>query len=144
MPSMASFNNIFYVKTIFGMNYDWLRQNYGSNNCTMSAASKNERIKKGPPRMGWPFSLYDAWRCPTLTWGDPTLPSALSGFTSEFGMGSGGSHSLWSSGKLWMHQPFGWPPLTLWQSDEWRLCSFNVYALYTNFCISVQSIACPS
>ena len=31
--------------------------------------------------------------------GAPTLPSALSGFTSEFGMGSGGSHSLWSSGE---------------------------------------------
>ena len=31
--------------------------------------------------------------------GNPTLPSALSGFTAEFGMGSGGAHSLWSSGK---------------------------------------------
>ena len=28
--------------------------------------------------------------------GNPTLPSALSGFTSEFGKGSGGSHLLWS------------------------------------------------
>ena len=27
-----------------------------------------------------------AWRCPTLTWGSPTLPSALFRFTSEFGM----------------------------------------------------------
>ncbi|CAN0448989.1 unnamed protein product, partial [Ectocarpus fasciculatus] len=35
---------------------------------------------------------------PTLAWGDPTLPSALSGFTSEFGKGSGGSRVLWSSG----------------------------------------------
>ena len=26
------------------------------------------------------------WRCPTLTWGYPTLPSALQRFTSEFGM----------------------------------------------------------
>jgi hypothetical protein len=32
---------------------------------------------------------------------------ALSSFTSEFGMGSGGSHSLWSSGKPMMHQPTG-------------------------------------
>ncbi len=31
--------------------------------------------------------------------GTPTLPSALSGFTAEFGMGSGGAHSLWSSGE---------------------------------------------
>ena len=30
--------------------------------------------------------------------GNPTLPSALSGFTSEFEMESGGSHLLWSSG----------------------------------------------
>ena len=41
-----------------------------------------------------------SWRCPTLTWGDPTLPSALSVFTSEFGMGSGGSRSLLPPGKL--------------------------------------------
>ncbi|VAW59997.1 hypothetical protein MNBD_GAMMA08-2960, partial [hydrothermal vent metagenome] len=27
-----------------------------------------------------------SWQCPTLTWGDPTLPSALTRFTSEFGM----------------------------------------------------------
>ena len=35
---------------------------------------------------------------PALTWGDPTLPTALNGFTSEFGMESGGSRSLLSSG----------------------------------------------
>ena len=40
-----------------------------------------------------------AWRCPTLTWGDPTLPSALNRFTTEFGMVSGGSNSLWSPSK---------------------------------------------
>ena len=45
------------------------------------------------------FNL-NAWRCPTLTWGDPTLPSALSVFTSEFEMESGGSHSLMLPGKL--------------------------------------------
>ncbi len=36
---------------------------------------------------GWAFHLFDAWQFPTLTWGDPTLPSALRRFTSEFGMG---------------------------------------------------------
>ena len=41
-----------------------------------------------------------AWRCPTLTWGDPTLPSALLRFTTEFGMGSGGSITLWSPSKF--------------------------------------------
>ena len=40
------------------------------------------------------------WRCPTLTWGNPTLPSALIRFTSEFGMESGGSKSLWSPSKF--------------------------------------------
>ncbi len=41
-----------------------------------------------------------AWRCPTLTWGNPTLPSALLCFTSEFGMESGGSTMLWSPSKF--------------------------------------------
>ena len=36
------------------------------------------------------------WRCPTLTWGNPTLPSALRHFTSEFGMESGRTTALWS------------------------------------------------
>ncbi|WP_288398527.1 hypothetical protein, partial [uncultured Serratia sp.] len=27
-------------------------------------------------------ALFDAWQCPTLAWGDPTLPSALRRFTS--------------------------------------------------------------
>ena len=39
-----------------------------------------------------------AWQCPTFAWGDPTLSSALSVFTSEFGKGSGGSRSLWPPG----------------------------------------------
>ncbi len=41
-----------------------------------------------------------AWRCPTLTWGDPTLPSALLRFTSEFGMDSGGTTALRSPSKF--------------------------------------------
>jgi hypothetical protein len=39
-------------------------------------------------------ALFDAWQFPTLAWGDPTLPSALRRFTSEFGMGSGGTTAL--------------------------------------------------
>ena len=35
--------------------------------------------------------------------GNATLPSALVCFTSEFGMGSGGSRPLWSSGKTVDH-----------------------------------------
>ena len=37
---------------------------------------------------------FGAWQFPTLAWGDPTLPSALRRFTSEFGMGSGGTTAL--------------------------------------------------
>ena len=40
------------------------------------------------------FMYLVTWRCPTLTWGYPTLPSALQRFTSEFGMVSGGSTAL--------------------------------------------------
>ena len=46
-------------------------------------------------------TLYlDAWQFPTLAWGDPTLPSALRRFTSEFGMGSGGTAALRPPGKF--------------------------------------------
>ncbi len=45
-------------------------------------------------------ALIDAWQFPTLTWGDPTLPSALQRFTSEFGMDSGGSAALWPPSKF--------------------------------------------
>ncbi len=47
-----------------------------------------------------PFALFDAWQFPTLAWGDPTLPSALRRFTSEFGMGSGGTTALSPPGKF--------------------------------------------
>ncbi len=45
-------------------------------------------------------ALINAWQFPTLTWGDPTLPSALQRFTSEFGMDSGGSAALWPPSKF--------------------------------------------
>ena len=43
---------------------------------------------------------FDAWQFPTLAWGGPTLPSALRRFTSEFGMGSGGTTALKPPGKF--------------------------------------------
>ncbi len=61
---------------------------------------------RAPPKIKKPLSkstgafVFKAWRCPTLTWGDPTLPSALSSFTSEFEMGSGGSYLLLPPDKL--------------------------------------------
>ena len=55
---------------------------------------------KNPAPYGTGFFLIDAWQFPTLTWGDPTLPSALRRFTSEFGMGSGGTTALKPPGKF--------------------------------------------
>ena len=49
---------------------------------------------KSPELMFRAFGWFDARQCPTLAWGDPTLPSALRRFTSEFGMGSGGTTAL--------------------------------------------------
>ncbi len=49
--------------------------------------------------------LIDAWQFPTLAWGDPTLPSALRRFTSEFGMGSGGTTALLPPGKFCFIRP---------------------------------------
>ena len=42
---------------------------------------------------------FDAWQCPTLTRETPALPSAMHRFTSEFGMGSGGTSALLPPGK---------------------------------------------
>ena len=61
--------------------------------------NENTETQKGHP-FGWPFHWFDAWQFPTLTWGDPTLPSALRRFTSEFGMGSGGTTALKPPGKF--------------------------------------------
>ena len=58
--------------------------------------------------------LFNAWQFPTLTWGDPTLPSALQRFTSEFGMGSGGTAALWPPSKfgfITRFFPFGQSPV---------------------------------
>ncbi|MCK6795569.1 hypothetical protein L8P21_09400, partial [Enterobacter kobei] len=55
-----------------------LRENFKERNKTQS---------KKPRTLRYGVLLFDAWQFPTLTWGDPTLPSALRRFTSEFGMG---------------------------------------------------------
>ena len=51
------------------------------------------------------FAKFDAWQFTTLAWGDPTLPSALRRFTSEFGMGSGGTTALRPPGKFCFINP---------------------------------------
>ncbi len=60
------------------------------------------QIKQRPCLATGPFVLFDAWQFPTLAWGDPTLPSALRRFTSEFGMGSGGTTALRPPGKFFV------------------------------------------
>ena len=73
--------------------------------CAAGAPEGLSRTKVGckskAPAPFWGAGAFDvgAWQCPTFAWGSPTLSSALSSFTSEFGMGSGGSHSLWPPGK---------------------------------------------
>ena len=62
-------------------------------------AGRTTETQKAHPT-GWALHLFDAWQFPTLTWGDPTLPSALRRFTSEFGMGSGGTTALLPPGKF--------------------------------------------
>ena len=56
--------------------------------------------KKAPDSRPGLFHWFDAWQFPTLAWGVPTLPSALRRFTSEFGMGSGGTTALLPPGKF--------------------------------------------
>ena len=62
------------------------------------------RRKKTPNFRSGLLHLFDAWQFPTLAWGDPTLPSALRRFTSEFGMGSGGTTALKPPGKFFMQK----------------------------------------
>ena len=65
-----------------------------------SAQFTRKTQAKNPGPCGPGFFFIDAWQFPTLTWGDPTLPSALRRFTSEFGMGSGGTTALKPPGKF--------------------------------------------
>ena len=71
----------------------------------MAARLAEKHKNKRPSLPTEPFVLFDAWQFPTLTWGDPTLPSALRRFTSEFGMGSGGTTALSPPGKFCFTSP---------------------------------------
>ncbi len=68
--------------------------------CTEAFSITDTAYKKAPCFRMRLFRLYDAWQFPTLAWGGPTLPSALRRFTSEFGMGSGGTTALQPPGKF--------------------------------------------
>ena len=68
--------------------------------CLYLLVFTKSQTAKSPVRQYRAFHLFDAWQFPTLAWGDPTLPSALRRFTSEFGMGSGGTTALVPPGKF--------------------------------------------
>ena len=80
----------------------------------LTAKHKNKR----PSLSTGPFVLFDAWQFPTLTWGDPTLPSALRRFTSEFGMGSGGTTALSPPGKFCFTSPSYDALINLYQAEN--------------------------
>src|SRR5690606_42000283 len=73
----------------------------------------------------------------TLTWGSPTLPSAMHRFTSEFGMGSGGSNALWSSSNSVAAQVLS-PHSEKGEKDRksTRLNSSHVKSSYAVFCLN--------
>ena len=58
-----------------------------------------------------------------------TLPLARSGFTSEFGKGSGGSHSLWSPDKLVEFAFLRLLEFVVFAKLEFCLCHFYVDAV---------------
>ena len=68
----------------------------------LNILSKNPHIKKSPSALsGGGFRINEL----AMTYShmdNSTLPSALRGFTSEFGKGSGGSLLLWSPAQLFM------------------------------------------
>ena len=75
------------------------------NGAEMRGYVADRRRKKALNVSSGLLYLFDAWQFPTLAWGDPTLPSALRRFTSEFGMGSGGTTALLPPGKFCFIRP---------------------------------------
>ena len=84
--------------------------------------------KKAHPS-GWALHLIDAWQFPTLTWGDPTLPSALRRFTSEFGMGSGGTTALQPPGKFCLSTRFSHVDVICNQAEFRCLIRQNIFGV---------------
>ena len=85
----------------------------------------SSRINSGHKKTPIAFAIGVLFICLTMSYshmGTPTLPSALSRFTTEFEMDSGGTNSLLSSGKplfrfvattnteAFYHSPAGNPP----------------------------------
>ena len=91
--------------------------------------------RKKPAQLSGLFEL-GVWRCATLTWGSPTLPSPLTCFTSEFGMGSGGATSLWPPDKKGCYRRID--NITIWESLIFNLSS-NFTTLLSLACLTHNS-----
>ena len=75
-----------------------------------------------------------------------TLSSALSSFTSEFGMGSGGSHSLWSPGNSGRVVPFNRQRLITWdtsldQLNQYTGLTFNAQTAWVLYSQASRAIS---
>ena len=89
---------------------------------------------------------FNAWQFPTLAWGDPTLPSALRRFTSEFGMGSGGTTALKPPGKFFVLCPVSFVLMLRWPPSR---CSVTYFSMLLHIgrlppCLSAKSFGLQS
>ena len=83
-------------------------------NLELHCVSPELQYARARVHSGYYILQIKSWQWPTFTWGNLTLSSALNCFTSEFGMGSGGSNRLWSPGKTVSNVWWGlYPLLTL-------------------------------
>jgi hypothetical protein len=73
--------------------------------CKTMQDNAKKKARRHGRRAFWVRSLAVSY----FRMGTPTLSSALSSFTSEFGKGSGGSHSLWPPGNSVARLPSGTP-----------------------------------
>ena len=89
---------------------------------------------------------FDAWQFPTLAWGDPTLPSALRRFTSEFGMGSGGTTALKPPGKFFVLCPVSFVLMLRWPPSRYSVTYFSMLLRIARLppCLSAKSFGLQS
>ena len=115
------------------------------------AAGKEEEFwrlpqRKKPFAYAKGFLLFDAWQFPTLAWGDPTLPSALRRFTSEFGMGSGGTTALQPPGKFFVLCPVSSVLMLRWPPSRYSVTYFSMLLRIGRLppCLSAESFGLDS
>lgn len=104
------------------------------------------RRKKAPHFRAGLLHLFNAWQFPTLAWGDPTLPSALRRFTSEFGMGSGGTTALKPPGKFFVLCPVSFVLMLRWPPSRYSVTYFSMLLRIARLppCLSAKSFGLQS